>query len=242
MTIELLYPEVCNLYGDLMNVEYLARSSGASVIRTGLKNTPRFVAEKVDLVYMGSTTERGQELVRDAFEPWLPALQKRTEEGGVTLLTGNALEIFGDHITDDDGTDIPMLGWFPLRAERHWLGRYNAMYLGKLEDITVVAFKSQFGHAYPLGGEMPAPLFETVRGAGLNPDLSGEALKGKCYENFRNLPCGRLLLGRAALLRQPPGRSKNRRRLRKRPHTRPDLPRSKVRENRLRRDRKNILR
>ena len=69
MTIELLYPEVCNLYGDLMNVEYLARSSGASVIRTGLKDTPRFVAEKIDLVYMGSTTERGQELVRDAFEP-----------------------------------------------------------------------------------------------------------------------------------------------------------------------------
>lgn len=177
MTIELLYPEVCNLYGDLMNVEYLARSSGASVIRTGLKDTPRFVAEKIDLVYMGSTTERGQELVRDAFEPWLPALQKRTEEGGVTLLTGNALEIFGDHITDDDGTDIPMLGWFPLRAERHWLGRYNAMYLGKLDDITVTAFKSQFGHAYPTGGQLPAPLFETVRGAGLNPDLPGEGVR-----------------------------------------------------------------
>ncbi len=177
MKIELLYPEVCNLYGDLMNVEYLARSADAEVVRTGLKETPRFASEPVDLVYMGSTTERGQELARDALAPYLEALKKRADGGGVTLFTGNALEILGHHITDDDGTDIPMLGWFPLRAERHWLGRYNAMYLGKLEDMTVVAFKSQFGHSYPVGGELPAPLFETTRGAGLNPDLPGEGVR-----------------------------------------------------------------
>ena len=177
MTIEVLYPEVCNLYGDLANVEYLARSAGAETVNTSLKETPGFINGNVDLVYMGGTTERGQELVRDAFAPYLDALRERTESGGVTLLSGNSLEIFGQFIEDDEGRKIPMLGYFPIRSGRRLLNRYNSLYLGRLEDMTVVAFKSQFGHSYPLGGEAPAPLFETVRGAGLNPGMTGEGIR-----------------------------------------------------------------
>ena len=59
MIIEALYPEVCNLYGDLSNIRYLARSCGAEIVNTSLKETPRFVTEDPALVYMGTTTERG---------------------------------------------------------------------------------------------------------------------------------------------------------------------------------------
>ncbi len=174
MKIEVLYPEVCNLFGDLMNVEYLARCADAEVIRTSLKETPRFVSEKVDLVYMGSVTERGQELARDAFAPHLGALKKRTAQGGVTLITGNALEIFGEYITDDDVGDIPMLGLFPTHAERHLTRRFNGMFLGKFEDITIVGFKSQFGHSY---GKVQRGLFEVTRGTGLNPNEKWEGIR-----------------------------------------------------------------
>ena len=174
MKIEVLYPELCNLYGDLMNVEYLARSAGAEVVRTSLKETPRFAGEDIALVYMGGTTERGQELARDAFAPHLEALQKRTEAGDLTLITGNALEIFGEYIEDEDGTRTPMLGLFQTHADRHYMNRYNSLYLGKFGDINIVGFKSQFGHSY---GDNGTGIFETVRGAGLNPDVKPEGFR-----------------------------------------------------------------
>jgi len=174
MKIEILYPEVCNLYGDLMNAEYLARCCGAEIVRTSLKDEPRFVTEKVELVYMGTTTERGQELVRDALRPWLNALKERTEAGGVTLVTGNALEIFGEYIENEDGSRVPMLGEFPIHSDRHMMNRYNSLYLGKLGEMDIVGFKSQFGHSYGDNGE---GLFTTVRGAGINPDAKAEGLR-----------------------------------------------------------------
>ena len=173
MKIEILYPELCNLYGDLMNAEYLARSCGAQVIKTSLKEKPAFISDKVELVYLGGTTERGQEIVRDILGQHLPAIEKRTEEGGVTLVTGNALEIFGKSIEDEKGRKVDMLGMFPIESRRDMMHRYNSLYLGKLEGMDIVGFKSQFGHSY---GDCHG-LFETVRGAGLNPNVKSEGLR-----------------------------------------------------------------
>ena len=174
MIIEALYPEVCNLYGDLSNIRYLARSCGAEIVNTSLKETPRFVTEDPALVYMGTTTERGQELVRDAFAPHLEALRRRTENGGVTLITGNALEIFGEYIQDDSGNRIPMLGLFPTHAVRRMMNRYNSLYLGEFEGMKIVGFKSQFGHSW---GDVGQGLFNTLRGPGLNPDVKPEGIR-----------------------------------------------------------------
>ena len=173
MKIEILYPEVCNLYGDLANAEYLSRSSGAEIVTTSLKERPRFPSEDIALVYMGTTTERGQELVRDAFAPWLGALKERTAQGGLTLITGNALEIFGEYIQDEE-KQIPMLGLFPSHAERHMMARFNSLYLGKYGEMDIVGFKSQFGHSYGDNGE---GLFTTVRGPGLNPEIKPEGFR-----------------------------------------------------------------
>ncbi|MBR4867198.1 MAG: hypothetical protein IKU11_10930 [Clostridia bacterium] len=174
MKIEILYPEICNLYGDLFNPDYLARSIHAEVIHTGLKDTPRFVSEKIDLVYMGTTTERGQELVRDALKPHLDAIRTRIAQGGVTLITGNAMEIFGEYIANEDGTRVEMLGLFPIHATRKMMSRYNSLYLGELGGFKIIGFKSQFGHAYGQNGQ---GLFHTIRGAGLNPDVMEEGLR-----------------------------------------------------------------
>ncbi len=173
MKIEVLYPELCNLYGDLANAEYLARSSGAEVVKTPLTAAPRFLTEDIAMVYMGGTTERGQVIVRDAFAPYLDGLKKRTEDGGLTLITGNALEIFGQYIEDEDGSKETMLGWFPTHADRHFMNRYNSLYLGKFGDMDIVGFKSQFGHSYGDNGD---GLFQTVRGAGLNPYVTAEGI------------------------------------------------------------------
>lgn len=174
MKIEVLYPELCNLYAELENPKYLAASCGAELVYTSLGETPRFVREDIALVTMGTTTERGQEAVRDAFRPWLEDLKRRTEDGGVTLITGNAMEIFGKYIKTDNGQEIPMLGLFDIHSSRSFLQRYNALYLGTFEDIKVVGFKSQFGHSW---GNVGEGLFKTLRGAGLHPGESAEGVR-----------------------------------------------------------------
>ncbi|MGX8699606.1 MAG: hypothetical protein ACSW8F_06710 [bacterium] len=176
MKIEMLYPEVANLYGDLANAKYLARSCGAELVETKLGEEPHFVREEIALVTLCGTTERGQELCRDALAPWQEALRARTEQGGVTLITGNALELFGEYILTDAGEKLPMLGWFPTYAQRRMMARHNSLYLGKLGEMKIVGFKSQFSHSY---GENCAGLFTTLRGVGLNPEVQAEGFREK---------------------------------------------------------------
>ena len=53
MKAEILFPEVCNLYGDLQNIYYLKRCCPAlEIIETDLHSKPRFLTEDVALVYM----------------------------------------------------------------------------------------------------------------------------------------------------------------------------------------------
>ena len=70
MRAEILFPEVCNLYGDLQNVYYLQRCCPSlEIVETDLKSTPRLPEEDVTLVFMGSTPEQGSKLAADALRP-----------------------------------------------------------------------------------------------------------------------------------------------------------------------------
>lgn len=175
MTIELLYPEICNLYGELKNMDYLCQClPEAQLVKTSLKATPRFMVEQVDLIYICSTTERGQELVINALRPYKEKLQELIAGGTVFLVTGNALELFVRAIELEDSRSIEGLGLFDLTARRQMMRRYNSLYLGTLEDLQIVGFKSQFSHLY---GEAEAGLFQTVRGDGRHPGMTVEGIR-----------------------------------------------------------------
>lgn len=174
MKIEVLYPEIANLYGDLMNVTYLSQCTGAEICYTHLKDMPRFLYDDVALVFLACTTEQGQVLVRNALSRNLSELRKHIESGRVFLATGNALEIFGKYIEMDNGDHVEMLGLFDYYSTQRLMNRYNSLYLGNHESGKIIGFKSQFGHSYGYSGEN---LFETVRGAGLNPEVKGEGIK-----------------------------------------------------------------
>ena len=178
MRVEVLFPEICNLFGELMNVEFLAQS-GAEVIKTGLKDRPRFADGGVDLVYMGAMTENSQEISIRALTPYIEDIKREVENRTVFLATGNAFEIFGGSIENEDGTSIECLGLYDTTAKRKMMDRYNAIYLGKLDDIDIVGYKSQFSHSY--GGEEYSGAFETVRGDGRHP---GESREGIRINNF----------------------------------------------------------
>jgi CobQ-like glutamine amidotransferase family enzyme len=180
MTVELLYPEIANLYGELGNIEYLQRSVPAcDVRRTGLEDRPAFLDGGVDLVCMGSMTERAQSVAAARLAPFREEIRRAVEEGQAFLITGNAMELFGTGIDDTDGTHVDGLGLFPFHTTRDMLGRYNSLYLGKYGDTDIVGYKSQFTQSFP-DGPIP-PLFETVRGPGMNRQTGPEGIR---YKNF----------------------------------------------------------
>lgn len=174
--IEILYPEVANLYGDLMNVEYFKRCAKGEVeiIETSLKTEPYFAKhDDVTMIYMGTMTEKSQELVLKALTPYKERIVELIDKGMVFLITGNAFEVFGEYIECDDGSKIECMGIFKTHAVRRMLSRYNSLYVGKFDEMDIVGFKSQFTHSY---GEF-SPLFTTVRGDGLSPDTKDEGIR-----------------------------------------------------------------
>jgi len=165
MRVEVLFPEVCNLFGDLANIRYLKKCCpDLEVIETGLKSRPVFLDEPVDLVYMGATTERGLGLVIDALRGVREELIARIDGGQLMLVTGTTMDVLGTSIHSDWGLELEGLGIFETKAEYKMLRRHNSMFLGTFEDMEIVGFKSQFGLTCgaPSGGE----LFTTVRGFG----------------------------------------------------------------------------
>ena len=182
MKIEILFPEVANLYGELANISYIRNSCPeCEIIETSLKETPRFLSvdSDIDLVYMGTMAESAQLLVLDRFRPVRDQLVYAIERGQNFLITGNALELFGNKISDVDGTVTECLGIFGFHTKKDMMHRYNSLYIGKYDDLDVVGFKSQFTHSY-YESEL-TPLFTTTRGPGFNPDIEEEGIH---YKNF----------------------------------------------------------
>ena len=208
MVIEVLFPEICNLYGDLANIKYLKESlPEATIIETSLKEEPYFVNNKVDLIYMGTTTEEGIVLSLKALTKYKSILGRLIEDGQFFLLTGNAQDIFGQYIESDMDTffsndnprRVECLGFLNSYAKYRMLNRHNSFFIGKPfgEDFEVVGFKSIFGHTYTIneknsrdtdcaegaegtGGhdaDCAEGWFEVVRGVGRNPETLIEGFK-----------------------------------------------------------------
>lgn len=175
MKFEMLFPEVANLFGDPFNIRYLAESvPGSEVIKTGLNDTPRFMTEDIDLIYMGPMPEYAQELAARRLMPCRERIVELIDRGTVFLITGNALELFGKAIVNEDGTETECLGIFGTAAKRKMMKRYNGLFLGSFENMKITGFKTQFSHSY---GENSEGLFKCIRGDGLAP--------GAEYEGFR---------------------------------------------------------
>ncbi|MCQ2547551.1 MAG: hypothetical protein MJ145_00940 [Clostridia bacterium] len=184
MKIEVLFPEICNLFGELANIRYLESSLKESgefyeITYTSLKDEPLFASEKPDLIYMGGMSEHSQSLVVDKLMPYRDRIIDLIKDDTNFLITSNALEIFGERIEfcDADYEDIKGLSIFPTVAKNQMYKRFNCLYLGKLGDMEIVGFKSQFGHSYLNGDKNYEDLFETIKGTGLNPEYKNEGIK-----------------------------------------------------------------
>ena len=99
MKIETLFPEFCNLFGDISNIKYLKEClPEAEFIDSPIDQEPAFVKEDVNLIYLGPMTERTQEKVINKLQPYKERIIELINKGTVFLFTGNALEILGKYI------------------------------------------------------------------------------------------------------------------------------------------------
>lgn len=174
--IEVLFPEVCNLYGETFNIKYLERCiDDVETINTALTDTPRFVSEDINMIYMAPMPESIQELAIKKLEPYKKRIKELIDKKVVFLLVGNAVEVFGKYIENEDGSKIEALGVLDLYAKRDMMHRHNSAFIGQFEDIEVIGYKSQFTMVYTDNTENYFAKVE--RGIGINKESKLEGIK-----------------------------------------------------------------
>lgn len=185
MTGEILFPEFSGIYGDCGNMMLLKQCCKDMTFKeTSLMEEPLFVKEDVDFIYMGSMSEVKQELAVKKLMPYKDRLAELIDEGTVFLITGNALELFGQYILDKDHK-IPMLGIFDFHSERDFDNRINYIVVAKYGDMDIIGVKSQFSQIYGLDQDH---FLTMVKGLGDN-------LKSKYEGVHRNNFYGTFSLG-----------------------------------------------
>ena len=181
MKIEILYPNIANLFGETGHFDLISKIfNNSEIINTHINEVPRFINEDIDLVFMGPMTERSQIDVINAWKPYKEQISKKIENGVHFLFTGNAMEILYEYIEDDYGNKTYGLGIFPYYAKQQMMDRINLIYLGKYKDLEIVGFKSQFTFAHKTSKDVPY-LFENIRGYGMDKEALGEGIH---YKNF----------------------------------------------------------
>ena len=187
MTVEILFQEVCGLYGDSQNATYLeATLPDAKFVYTKLTDIPYFVENNPDLIYIGCMSESTQRRVIEKLKPYRDRLYTLTDNGTAILATGNAGEIFAKRISYvSENIEIDGLGIFDLTVKTDLFNRYNAMVLGELNELKIVGFRSQFSFLY--GDNSQSYFIKCLRGDGINPQSKLEGMRKN------NLICTQLL-------------------------------------------------
>lgn len=177
MIIEVLFAEICNLYGDPQNVKYLSHTlPNAEIVNTSLDTEPYFANNRPDMIIIGSMSDSMHSHVIEKLNPYKDRLLELIESGVVFLVTGSACELFCktvENVTLE--TKIEALGLIPFDAKINWFDRYNGKVLGTFNGMKLTGFKSQFSMLY---GENDNCYFAKVdRGIGINRESSLEGYK-----------------------------------------------------------------
>jgi CobQ-like glutamine amidotransferase family enzyme len=177
MVVEILFQEVCGLYGDSQNATYLqATLPNAEFVFTKLCDTPYFVENTPDLIYIGCMSEATQRRVIEKLLPYKDRIFALIEGGTPILATGNAGEIFAkeiDYVTEKIKT--AGLGIFDLTVKTDLFKRFNGMVLGEFENMEIVGFRSQFSFLY--GDNSKNYFVKCLRGEGINKESQLEGMR-----------------------------------------------------------------
>lgn len=177
MIIEVLFEEICNLYGDQQNAEYLALTlPGAKIIHTSLDSVPFFADNRPDIILIGSMSDNMHLSVIEKLQPYKQRILDLIYDNVVFLVTGSACEVFCNTVENVTlETKIAGLGIIPFDAKINWFDRYNGKVLGSFNGMTLAGFKSQFSMLY--GEHCDNHFVNVERGIGINRECKLEGYK-----------------------------------------------------------------
>ena len=176
MTIEILYRDVCNLYGDGMNMEYLKRCiPGAEFVYTELGDEPFFIGHDVGMVYMGPCFERYQYRIIELLMPYRERIGEMIDSGVLFLFTGNAFEIMGKYILTPAGEKIECLNIFDMHSSQDFEHRINSLDLLSFEDLKLVGYTSRFSVTF----SNEPPFASVIKGSGIDNTGRFEGVRKK---------------------------------------------------------------
>lgn len=185
MIIEMLYPEIASLYGEKGNLDLLRLCFPDAMFKmTKLNDEPYFVEHFVDLIVMGPTTENFQKHIIKRLTPYASRIQSLIDAHVHFWMTGNAMELFGKYVEDEEGNRFLGLGLFDYHARLYRPKRFNSYVLGKIDHLEVVGFKSQFSQIFTT--KSLNAWFKLERGFGLNEKTMEEGVK---FNNFIGTQC-----------------------------------------------------
>lgn len=172
-TVEILYPEICNLFGDTGNARFL-KSCTDDYIETALNDIPTFVNEDVKLIYFGPMTENNQIRAMERLSQYKERISELIDKGTVFIATGNSYEIFGRRITDKTGESISCMDMLDFTVSRDFMHRQSGLILGTYEDIEIAGFKATFTDIYP--GDDVETFVKVTKGMTMNPASKFEGI------------------------------------------------------------------
>lgn len=176
MRIEVLYSELCCLYGDKGNMEFLHKClPEAQFIHTQLNEKPAFLDGSVNVVYLCSMSEKSQELILDRLMPHRETIASLAKAGNtIFFFVGNAMELLGQYIQREDGSRVEALGLFHTHAVRQTPNRFNSLMRIDFQGQELLGFTTRFSHTFGLTEEIA--LGQVIAGSGENPDSKLEGI------------------------------------------------------------------
>ncbi len=178
MKVEILFPEICNLYGDTGNILLLEKTFGKdNVSKTAVVDSLKFLKGDIDMIYIGAMSEKAQVLVLEKLIPHKDLLKKLIDSGMKALFTGNAMDLLGEKIIEEDGSEIMGLGFFEFETIIKRSPRLNSIIYGYYQNFPMVGYKTQFTQSFAKNHHNF--LFEVKKGMGINKDSKLEGFKYK---------------------------------------------------------------
>lgn len=158
MLVAHLYSDLLNLYGNDGNIKILLKKLkeiGVSVDLVSLSVGDKFDFSKYDLVYIGSGTEKNQEIALNDLMKYKDDIIKFIDDGKVFLTTGNAVDLFGNGFSDRNDVEcLELFDFSSLLVDRI---KKDAIYDCPFLDKPILGFEN---HNYIIDNKKCDNLFD----------------------------------------------------------------------------------
>ena len=152
ITIGHLYYDLMNLYGEIGNIKVLTYHLKNQGIKVNIKNLSiddNINFDELDLVFIGSGTNNNLLFVLNDFLNYKEDIHKYYNDNKFFLITGNAIELFGEQIIDIDNNVHEGLKLFDYYTKENKKRIVNEVYIPSLfTKENILGFNNHFGSIY----------------------------------------------------------------------------------------------